>query len=62
MRFDEHPTWKMLENGKAYFKYLIKSSDDIEIALTAEAALHSLHRLQLALENDLIEKFGGPDE
>lgn len=62
MRFDEHPTWQMLENGKSYFKYLVKSSDDIEIALTAETALHSLHSLQLALENQLIEKFGGSDE
>jgi hypothetical protein len=62
MRFDEHPTWRMLEEGKNYFRFLVETSPDVEIVLTAEAAVHSLHRLQLQVENNLIEKFGGPED
>jgi hypothetical protein len=62
MRFDEHPTWRMLEEGKNYFRFLVDSNPNIEVVLTAEAAVNSLHSLQLQVENNLIEESGRSDD
>jgi hypothetical protein len=62
MRFDEHPTWRMLEDGKNYFKYLAGSSFDLEISKISTEAFSALCSLQLQLENNLIEKLGDSED
>lgn len=62
MHFSEHPTWKMLEEGKNYFRFLIENNNNIEIALTAESAMMSLHALQLEVESQLITDSRDTDE
>jgi hypothetical protein len=62
MHFNEHPTWRMLEEGKNYFKFLAQSSNDVEIVLVADSAIQSLHSLQLEVENQLITDSRDSDE
>lgn len=62
MRFNEHPTWRMLEDGKNYFRFLAESSVDFEVSITAETALQSLHSLQMEVENQLITDSRDSDE
>jgi hypothetical protein len=62
MHFNEHPTWRMLEDGKNYFKFLAQSSADVEIVLVADSAIQSLHSLQLEVENQLITDSRDSDE
>lgn len=57
MRFDEHPTWQMLESGKSYFKKLANAASDEdyhELADLSIVSFQSLLNLQLALENQLM--------
>ena len=62
MRFDDHPTWRMLEDGKNYFEYLASSSFDLEISEISTEAFSALCSLQLQLENNLIEKLGDSED
>lgn len=62
MRFDKHPTWRMLEEGKNYFRFLVETHTNLEVVLTAKSAINSLHSLQLQVENNLIEELGSSDD
>jgi hypothetical protein len=54
MRFSEHPTWRMLEEGKQYLSLLAGSVIDVEVSTTIVYAMNSLHALQIELEDQLI--------
>jgi hypothetical protein len=53
----------MLEEGKSYFRFLAETNvTNLEIVITAETAVNSLHRLQLQLEDTLIEESSSLDD
>lgn len=56
MRFEEHPTWRMLEEGKQYFKFLEETTFSAELALTARQAMQSLYSLQLEIESKITDQ------
>jgi hypothetical protein len=59
MRFEEHPTWQMLEEGKNYFKSLasaVNETEQPELFDISVVSFQSLFSLQLALEDQLILK------
>ena len=62
MHFEEHPTWRMLEDGKNYFKYLADNTSSLEISRAAHDASNSLHSLQMEVENQLITDSKDSDE
>jgi hypothetical protein len=53
MHYEEHPTWRMLEEGKQYFKFLEETTISAELASTAREAMRALYSLQLEVENQL---------
>jgi hypothetical protein len=62
MRFEEHPTWRMLEEGKNYFRYLAETATSFDLAEVASDASNSLHSLQIEVENQLITDSRDTDE
>jgi len=58
MRFEDHPTWQMLENGKQYFKFLEETALSAELVAIARQSIRSLYSLQLEVENQLINQEG----
>ena len=54
MHFSEHPTWRMLEEGKRYLSLLAGKVTDNEVATAIVYAMNSLHTLQVELEDQLI--------
>lgn len=54
MRFSEHPTWRMLEEGKQYLSLLAGNVMDIEASTAIVYAMNSLHSIQIELEDQLI--------
>jgi hypothetical protein len=59
MRFDEHPTWRMLEEGKKSLKWLATSNSiDHDVFKIIVTATSSLINLQIELENQIIEEMG----
>lgn len=55
MRFDDHPTWRMLETGMKSLRVVRDNADTNNVRMIAETAISSLYSLQLELENILID-------
>ena len=52
-KFEEHPTWKMLESGMKSLRLLKENTDSAQVSAIAHEAMCALYSLQLALEDQL---------
>lgn len=58
MKFDEHPTWRMLERAKQEFREALSHNDAPwdPLYIAVEDAHSAIVRLQLAVEDRLLQE------